>query len=379
MRKNLVWINVCETSADNYGAMLMQELKQLDQDLEIMGMGGPAMRDLGLKTVFRSEDLSLVGLTEVFSALPRILGFLKKIKALLREKRPAVLILMDAPDFNFRLARMAYNLGIPVLYYITPQVWAWRKSRVYFLRKYVDRIACILPFEEEFFRNYGIEAHFVGHPVMEYIDLPGLEKVAPEKKRVVILPGSRKKEISSLLPVFFRAAEVLRKDNPELVFDVIQAPGVKMEFLRQFCPERPWFRFIPPEHRHEHIRKSTMAVAASGTVTLECAILEVPTIVAYKLSWISSLVGRLLIRVKYISIPNLIMDREVFPELIQGRANVDNIVSVSRAWLNSQDGNARLRADLANIKSVLGNKSATKTCAGLILELIKKGKINGKN
>ncbi len=379
MHNKLVWINVCEASADNYGAMLMQELKRRDPDLEFLGMGGPAMRKQGLKAVFRSEDLSLVGLTEVFTALPRIMGYLKTIKKLMHERRPAALVLLDAPDFNFRLAKMAYNLNIPVLYYIAPQVWAWRKSRVRFLKKYVDRIACIFPFEQAFFRNYGIKADFVGHPFMETLDLPESGGKEDEKSQIAILPGSRKKEISSLLPIFSRSADLLHQAFPDLVFNIIQAPGVQMDFLKKFCPQKPWFRFISSENRHTTIRNSTAAMAASGTVTLECSVLEVPAVVAYKLSWISFLAGRMLIHVNHISMPNLILGREIFPELIQSRANVNNIVSAMRIWLDNPQKASQVRSDLKKIKALLGNKSATQTCADQIFYLMNKGKTNGKN
>jgi len=379
MNDNLIWINVCEASADNYGAMLMQELERRRPGLEIMGMGGPAMRSQGLKTVYRSEDLSLVGLTEVFTALPRIMGYLRNIRSLIREKRPAALILLDAPDFNFRLAKMAYSLGIPVLYYIAPQVWAWRRSRVKFLQKYVDRMACIFPFEQAFFRKYGIKADFVGHPFMETLDSPESGEKEDEKSQIAILPGSRKKEISTLLPVFSRSADLLHQSYPDLLFNVIQAPGVKMDFLQEFCPNKPWFKFVSAEDRYACIRKCTMAMAASGTVTLECAVLEVPAVVAYKLSMISYLAGRILINVRHISMPNLVLGREIFPELIQNRASEGNIVSAIRAWLDNPQQVSRIRKDLKKVKALLGNKSATRACADQVLDLMMKGKINGKN
>ncbi|MFP4108754.1 MAG: lipid-A-disaccharide synthase [Desulfonatronovibrio sp.] len=379
MNNNLVWINVCEASADNYGAMLMRELRQLAPSLEITGMGGPAMRAQGLKPVFRSEDLSLVGLTEVFTALPRIIGYLRHIRKLMQEKRPAVLVLLDAPDFNFRLARMASKLNIPVLYFIAPQVWAWRKSRVKFLKKHVDHIACIFPFEPAFFRKYGIKASFAGHPAMQSLNLPELDKIIPAQDQIAILPGSRKKEISALLPLFARSANILRQTHPGLTFNVIQAPGVPMEFLNKFCPETPWFKFISSEDRHTCLKKCSMALAASGTVTLECAILEVPAIVAYKLSWLSYLAGRMLIHVKYISMPNLILGRKIFPELIQNQASVDNLVSSALAWLDNPDQTAQVRHGLKKIKDLLGNKAAGKACAELTLELMQKGKSNEIN
>lgn len=376
MNNNLVWINVCEASADNYGAMLMQELKKRSPGVEITGMGGPAMRALGLKPVFRSEDLSLVGLTEVFTSLPRIMGYLRHIKKRMQEKPPGVVVLLDAPDFNFRLARMAHSLGIPVLYFIAPQVWAWRKSRVRFLKKYVDQIACIFPFEPAFYRKHGIKAHFVGHPAMESLHLPALEKISFHQNQIALLPGSRKKEISSLLPLFSRSANVLRQTHPDLTVNVVQAPGVPMEFLRRFCPQDPWFKFVSSEDRHACIKKCCMALAASGTVTLECAILEVPAIVAYKLSWLSYQVGRMLIHVKYIGMPNLILGRQIFPELIQNQANENNLVSTARAWLENPDQTARVREDLKKIKTLLGYKSAGRACAELTMELMQKAKLH---
>ncbi|WP_028573597.1 lipid-A-disaccharide synthase [Desulfonatronovibrio hydrogenovorans] len=378
MKKKLVWMNVCETSADNYGARLMAELKRRSPGLEIMGMGGPAMRRAGLQTVFRSEDLSLVGLTEVFSALPRILGYLKTIKARLKAKRPDILILMDAPDFNFRLARMAFELNIPVIYYIAPQAWAWRKSRVDFLRKYVDQVACILPFEQDFFRKHRVRTTFVGHPVMETLDLPSLEKIRPEPDRIAILPGSRKKEISSLLPLFVATAAQLRRENPGLIFSLIQAPGISQEYLQEFCGSAPWLEFISPENRYEYLKKSRLALAASGTVTLECAILEVPAVVAYKLSWISYLVGRLLIHVKNISMPNLILGKTVFPELIQDQANPEKMLSAVRTWLYDPEKTRQVMEDLKTIKSILGTRSAAQTTADLALKIMNKRKVHGQ-
>ncbi|MCA1795255.1 MAG: lipid-A-disaccharide synthase [Desulfotignum sp.] len=372
MNNNLVWINVCEASADNYGAMLMQELKKRSPGVEITGMGGPAMRALGLQPVFRSEDLSLMGLTEVVTSLPRIMGYLRHIKKRMQEKPPGIVVLLDAPDFNFRLARMAHSLDIPVLYFIPPQVWAWRKSRVRFLKKYVDRIACIFPFEPAFFRKNGIKADFVGHPAMEKLTLPALEKISFRQNQIALLPGSRKKEISSLLPLFSKSANILRQTHPDLTVNVVQAPGVSMEFLRRFCPQDPWFRFVSSEDRHACIKECSMALAASGTVTLECAILEVPAIVAYKLSWLSYQLGSMLIHVKYISMPNLILGRQIFPELIQDQANVDKLVSTARVWLENPDQTVRIRKDLKKIKTLLGYKSAGRACAELTLELMQK-------
>ncbi|WP_045212878.1 lipid-A-disaccharide synthase [Desulfonatronovibrio magnus] len=370
MKNNLVWINVCESSADVYGAMLMQAIRNVRPEVSIMGMGGPAMRRAGLETVCNSEELSLVGLTEVFSALPRITVLLRRVYSLMRSKRPSALVLMDAPDFNFHLARMAAGLNIPVIYYIAPQIWAWRKSRVKFLQKYVDAVACIFPFEQKFFHDHGIKAHFTGHPLMEMLQLDELDRIKPQNNQIALLPGSRKKEISSLLPEFTVCAENLRKTRPELRFNIVQAPGITMELLQQYCPPRPWIRYIQPENRHETIRKSVMAIAASGTVTLECAILKVPTIVAYKLSALSYLLGKMLIHVKHISMPNLILGKTVFPELIQHEARGDCLTEVSGRLLDNPESRQEIKNSLSDLRTKLGGVGATRQCARLVLKFM---------
>ena len=336
--------------------------------MRIMGMGGRAMRRQGLETVYRAEDLSLVGLTEVATALPRIAGYLRGIKRLLRKERPGVLVLMDAPDFNFRLAREAGRLGIPVIYYIAPQVWAWRRSRIKFLREFVHRVACIFPFEQDFFLSRGIVARYVGHPLMDLIHLPGLEHIAPQENRIALLPGSRKKEIASLLPVFTDVAYKLSLKRPDLSLGIVQAPGVSRDFLKRHTSDLPCLEFISPEERHSYIKSCSMALAVSGTITLECAILDVPAIVTYKVSWPSYLAGRMLIDVPYISMPNLILGRGVYPEFIQSRANSKELLQAAGNWLDHPRRLAEVRQELAQVKDLLGKRKATRNTAEMIMQ-----------
>ncbi len=372
MRKS-VWINVCESSADAYGALLMQELQQMCPGMRIMGMGGRAMRRQGLETVYRAEDLSLVGLTEVVTALPRIAGYLREIKRLLRRERPSVLVLMDAPDFNFRLAREACRLGIPVIYYIAPQVWAWRRSRIKFLREFVHRVACIFPFEQDFFLSRGIVARYVGHPLLDLIHLPELNLIAPQENRIALLPGSRKKEIASLLPVFTDVAYKLSLKHPDLSIGIVQAPGVDRDFIKSHTRDLSCLEFISPENRHTYLKSCSMALAVSGTITLECAILDVPAIVAYKVSWPSYMAGRMLIDVPYISMPNLILDRGVFPEFIQSRANSKELLQAAGSWLDHPRRLADVRHELAQVKDLLGKKTATRNTAEMIMQAMYAG------
>ena len=378
MSRDSIWINVCEASADAYGALLMRELKALSPELEIMGMGGEAMRAQGLNTVYRAEQLSLVGLTEVFTALPRIAGYLWKINKILKKTKPRAMVLIDAPDFNFHLARMAARLNIPVIYYIAPQVWAWRKSRIRFLKKYVNKIVCIFPFEQSFFQDQDVPAVYVGHPLLELMDLDQIEGITPLENQIAILPGSRKKEITSLLPVFTSVAERLHRIRPDLNFGIVRAPGISREFLLRHTRENSFISCIEPEKRHQYLKKSLMAMAASGTITLECAILEVPAIVAYKLSWTSYLAGRLLVDVPYISMPNLILGRAVYPEFIQQQAGSESIYREALRLLSRPEEREKMCMELLKIKSLLGEKKATQACARLILDTMSSNKTGNK-
>jgi lipid-A-disaccharide synthase len=368
---NTIWLNVGEASADIYGALLIQELLSKDKRLNIIGMGGPAMREAGLTAIIKAEDLSVMGLTEVVSALPKILGFLKKIKTELERQRPKVLVLFDAPDFNFRLARMAKKLGIPVVYYIAPQVWAWRKSRIKFLKKFVDRILCIFPFEQSFFARHGLKTIYVGHPLLQVMDLKKLNQIEPDPHKMVILPGSRVKEIKALLPVFADCCQILKQKKPDLTFSIVKAPHINQDLLNTFWPGNLSVNIYNPEDRHKIIANSCLALAASGTVTLECALLKVPAIVAYKLSRLSYLAGRLLVDVPFISMPNLILNQKIFPEYIQEQVIPAKLAEQALAWLDNNTQRQKIKSTLNELHAILGQNQATQLAARTVMEYVR--------
>jgi len=369
--KNTIWLNVGEASADIYGALLIRELLSQDKSLNIIGMGGPSMRKAGLKAIIKAEDLSVMGLTEVISALPKILGFLKKIKTELERQRPKILVLFDAPDFNFQLARMAKKLSIPVIYYIAPQVWAWRKSRIKFLKKFVDHILCIFPFEQRFFASHGLKTLYVGHPLLQVINLKKSNQIEPDPHKIVILPGSRVKEIKALLPVFAHSCQLLKQKRPDLTFSIVRAPHINQKLLNTFWPGNLPVSIYEPEDRHRIIANSCLALAASGTVTLECALLKVPTIVAYKLSWLSYLVGRLLVDVPFISMPNLILNQKIFPEYIQDQVTPVKIAAQALAWLDNNTHRQKIRSTLNEVGKILGQNQATWLAARTVMEYVR--------
>jgi lipid-A-disaccharide synthase len=362
-----IWVNAAETSADIHGARLLQELRRLAPEHRFLGMGGPEMRRTDFRALHRSEELSLFGLTEVLSHLPRIYRLFRRIKAELLRERPRGIVLIDAPDFHFPLAKMAAKRGIPVFYYITPQVWAWRKGRVRVLRKYVNRVLCIFPFEQEFFRACGLDAEFVGHPLLQQMDLESLDQVQPEDGALGIMPGSRSKEVSALLPRFAEAARIVRDTLPDATFRIFLAPSIAAERIESLWPRELPHRIVSFAERYAELRRCRLVWAASGTASLECALLGVPAIVAYRLSWPTYCIGRLVVNVPHISTPNLILQKRVLPELIQAEANGRNLAEHALRWLNGPGELAAVRAELHRVRELLGHRKASSRAAERIM------------
>ncbi|MBU1040961.1 MAG: lipid-A-disaccharide synthase [Proteobacteria bacterium] len=366
-----IWISAGEASGDIHAASLLGELRAIEPGLNAVGMGGPALTKAGCDVRFPMRLISLVGLTEVLSGLPRILKLLGEVKRALVETKPRALILIDCPDFHFRVARMAKKLGIPVYYYVSPQVWAWRSGRVEFLRRFTRRVLCILPFEKDFYAARGMDVDYVGHPLMDQMPLAELDAIRPDPDLLGLLPGSRRKEVAALLPEFAQAALLLRRELPNLRVTMARAPGLDAEYLRSFLPPDLPVELVEPEERYRMMRKSRALLAASGTVTLEAALIGTPTVMSYRLSGLSYAIGKLVVQVKFGSLPNLILDREVFPELIQDRAKATFFAERLRPWLDpGPEGEEALeaaRAELAGLRAKVGAPGAAARAAGIIL------------
>ena len=368
---NTLWISAGEPSGDMHGAVLLQALKSRDSSLDFTGMGGPHLRAAGLSALYAVEDLSIMGLTEILVHLPRVLRMLSGMKAALARIRPRALIVIDAPDFHFRLIRAAHALGIPVYYYISPKVWAWRPGRTAFLRRHVRRLISILPFEADFYKRYGMDIDYVGNPLLDIVDYPSLRQISPASDLIGFLPGSRQREVASLLPEFGKAARILLRRFPRLIFACVRAPGIAASLLREHWPVEVPVRFEEPGDRWRFMRRCSLLVAASGTVTLESALAGVPTIVAYKVSPLSFHLAKALIRVPYVSLANLILNKEVFPELLQDACAGEALAGAMSTWIDPESGPALLagvRRDLDEIRRRLGNPGAPGRAAALILE-----------
>ncbi|MBI5520561.1 MAG: lipid-A-disaccharide synthase [Desulfovibrio sp.] len=363
-----VWISAGEASGDIHAASLLHALQEVDPGLRALGMGGPALAKAGCEVRFPMRLISLVGLTEVLSGLPRILRLLTQVKQALMAARPRALVLIDCPDFHFRVARIARKLGIPVYYYVSPQVWAWRSGRVEFLRQFTRRVLCILPFEKDFYAGRGMDVDYVGHPLMDQMPLSELDAMRPDPDLLGLLPGSRRKEIAALLPEFARAALILRERLPNLKLGLARAPGVEESFLRRFLPADLPVTIHPPEDRYRLMRMSRALLAASGTVTLEAALIGTPTVVAYRLSAVSFAIGKAVVQVKWASLPNLIMGREIFPELLQDKAKGELMAERLRPWLAEDIALGQARADLAGLRAKVGGPGAAHRAAAIILD-----------
>ncbi len=326
-----------EASGDLHGARLVQALRRLRPELTFCGMGGPELAGAGMELLCDAARIAVVGVTEVLGHLGDILTARRVLVEAMRSRRPALLVLIDFPDFNLWLARTAKKFGIPIFYYISPQVWAWRSGRVRTIGRLADRIGVILPFEEEFYRQRGVRVDFVGHPLLdsvrntqtrqEFCQRHGLD---PRQTLVALLPGSRRKEISGLLPIFLESARRLaQQQGRPCTFLLARAPTVAAELLEAAGAGAGAGGIdlrVVSEGRYDLMAASDAALAASGTVTLELAILDVPMVVTYRVSLHSYWLGRLLVRVPYFSLVNLVARRMVVPELLQDECNPGNIV-----------------------------------------------------
>ena len=375
MKAPRLWISTGEISGDMHGAALLRELSGLCPELKAYGMGGEALQAAGQKNLFHIRSLSVMGVTEIFGALPRIARILRQTRKALTQLAIDAVVLVDAPSFNFRVGAIAQSLGIPVYYHIPPKVWASRPERVQILKRIARKLFCIFPFEEAFYRQHGLgpeHAIFVGNPLVDMIAEAQLEQVAVHPGRIGLMPGSRRSEIRSLMPEFAAAARLVAATQPDLEFVCIKAPGAdEGELLALWQqgagPELPCL-FTPPESRYAVIKSCVALMQASGTATLEAALIGTPGLIAYRVSKLSEIVMRRFIRVPYIGLPNLILGREVLPECLQEQARGEHLAKRLSAWLTQPHSLEAVRGELARIQSLCGPPGSAGRAAGLLLE-----------
>lgn len=354
-------VSAGETSGDLYAAGVVERLKKKLPLTTFYGCAGQKLQDVGVKPVIDTANLSVVGLAEVVSHLPRIYGEYRKLIGYARRHVPAAAILTDNPDFHLRLARHLRKMKVPVFYLVAPQVWAWRQGRVKTIRRLVDKMFCLFPFEEPWFRQRGVDATYIGHPLasiarttqskQEFFRNHGLRI---DKPMIVLLPGSRAGEALRHIPIVLDAVELLRK---EIDVSVILATPKGFEALGVFTTFRERFRALAikvvENEAWDSIGHADLALAASGTVTTEAAILETPMVTYYKVTALSWHIGRRLVKVPFLSMVNLIAEQRIVPELIQADMTAEKIAAAAFHLLKDPSEAARMRNDLRRVKDLL--------------------------
>jgi len=358
-----------EASGDLHGSNLMKALKEKDPKSEFRFWGGDLMAAQGGTLVKHYRDLAFMGFLEVAMNLKTILNNIKFCKEDIRNNRPDVLILIDYPGFNLRIAKFAKELGIKIVYYISPQLWAWKEGRVEIIKKYVDEMMVILPFEEDFYNKHGVHSHFVGHPLLDAIST--LEDIETDyfkadndlngKEIIALLPGSRKQEVEKMLEIMLS----VRPYFNEYQFVIAGAPSLPKDFYEKYTDDNVHF---VSNKTYDLLRCSKAALVTSGTATLETALLNVPEVVCYRGSKISYAIAKRLVKnIKYISLVNLIMDREVVKELIQNDLNTNNLVNELKKILETEK-RFEVFKDYELLRQKLGGKGASENAAEIILK-----------
>ncbi|WP_076443771.1 lipid-A-disaccharide synthase [Chryseobacterium sp. RU37D] len=359
-----------EASGDLHGSNLMKALKQKDLASEFRFWGGDLMAKQGGTLVKHYKDLAFMGFLEVAKNLRTILNNIKFCKQDIKKHKPDVLILVDYPGFNLRIAKFAKKLGIKVVYYISPQLWAWKEGRVEIIKKYVDEMMVILPFEEDFYRRHGVYSHFVGHPLLDAIsnlqeiDIEKFkaENGLNEKEIIALLPGSRKQEVEKMLEMMLSVRPYFK----EYQFVIAGAPSLPKEFYESYVDDNVHF---VSNKTYDLLRCSKAALVTSGTATLETALLNIPEVVCYRGSKISYAIAKRLVKnINYISLVNLIMDHEVVKELIQNNLNTHNLVEELKKILGGEK-RVQMLNDYELLREKLGGKGASDHAAEVILKV----------
>ena len=386
-----------EDSGDLYGGNLGREIKRLSPDIKISGVGGRHMRSASVDIFCDVSDISVVGLSEVIKKLGLIRRLYKQVVKRLDSGNVKGVVLIDYPGFNLKIAEAAKERGIPVFYYISPQVWAWRKRRVKTIKKYVDKMMVILPFEKEFYQREGVDVEFVGHPLLEVIDASFNKKeickgLGIDDKQLIIgiLPGSRKKEIAYMLPEILKASSLIKEKYPSVQFLLPLSQSIEEDYLKDFINstspfpslQRRGLRGGHSEYSYIKIVKgrnydvmkvSDLLITKSGTSTLEAAIIGTPMIIVYKSSFFSYYLAKALVNVTYAGLPNLLAGKEVVPELLQYNKNAKNIAEKAIYFLEKKNRLKQMKEELKNIRYSLGEQGASKRTAEIIVNFIKTG------
>jgi lipid-A-disaccharide synthase len=366
-----------ESSGDQHAANMFLELKKQCPEIKGVGMGGAKMAQAGINVHYDSANIAVIGIVEVLKHYGEIRRALTSMKQLLAEERPDLLVCVDYKEFNFKLAKYAKNIGIKVLFYVSPQVWAWRPGRVKAYGKVIDMMAVIFPFETEYYDAENVPVRYVGHPSVDKVHpLHGKDEdfvrfnLNDQHAVVGLLPGSRVNEIKRMLPVMLSAAEKLQANFPDIQFVLPQADSIADELLQSYLQQSSINIVVVKNQPYDVIQCCDAVMTTSGTATLEIALLTVPMVIAYKLSPITYLLGRWLVNIPFIGLPNIVAGKGIVKELIQQDANAENLALELQHILSDRLYSAQMRENLDQVKQQLGQGGGSKNMAQLALEML---------
>lgn len=372
-------ISVGEASGDMHGANVANALKTLSPDIALFGMGGKGMRAAGVDIVYDIADLGVMGLVEVIRNLPRLFRLRDMLAGVMERERPDVLVVIDYPDFNMRLAKIAKEKGIPVVSYISPSAWAWRKGRAKNVAQIVEKVAAIFPFEADVYREAGADVTYVGNPLVDIVKSSMSKEKAyryfdadPTQPIVLLMPGSRRQEIVKLLPPMLAAGEKIAREIPHCQFFLPVASTISREMLQDMISGYNITVKMTAGNNYDLMNIAHVGIAASGTVTLEAALMDLPTVIIYKVASLTYFLGKFLVKIPHISLPNIIAGRAILPELLQDAANADNISKEALAILKDEKIRDRVHTDLAEVRDKLGECGAVRRVAEMILAVAAK-------
>jgi lipid-A-disaccharide synthase len=375
MIKKIFWL-AGENSGDLHASLVLKELTKRNPDWENFGVGGPGMQQFGFRSIFPFERFSVMGFWEVLKHISFFLKVAKSIKKIFVSNPPDLVVLVDYPGLNMRIAEMAFELNIPVLYFISPQFWAWKYKRIHKMKKFTKQIAFILPFEEKYFVKHNVTARYVGHPIAEEIEVildkkqfAEKHKLDPDKTWLGFLPGSRGNEIKKMLPEYLQTIKEFDADKHE--FLISKAHSVPDKLFNDILQKEPDIKSnIIDSDRYEMMQHCDLLVVTSGTATIETAYIGTPFIIVYKTSRISYQVGKRFIKIDRIGLPNIVLDKSIIPELIQDEVNPINIAENLKNILTSKNEYKRISDDLKNLHEILGSRSVSNEVSTIIEELI---------
>ena len=375
-----ILISAGEASGDIHAAAVTAALKKIDSAIEVFGMGGDALRAAGGEVLFDIKDHGVMGFVEVIKKLPDLFKLRSDFARVMDERQPDCLVVVDYPGFNMKLAKVAHDKGIPVVSYIAPSAWAWNKGRAKNVAKIVDKVACIFPFEYDVYKEAGAPVEFVGHPLLDIVK-PAWERTEaeawvgkqPGHPLVLLMPGSRLMEIEKMLPNLLAGAKLLKKQLPEVQFAMPRAGTIPLDLLQSKIKASGLDIKITEGHNYDLFSVADLALATSGTVTLEAALCGLPSIIVYRTSALNAFIARRVINIPNIGLPNIVAGRQILPELLQEDFTPANVAKTAVELL-APERRPQLEADLAFMKARLGEPGAVKRVAQLILRIAEEKK-----